>query len=417
NLTLVAPNAGGVRVQSATVERVAPRRVFTQALEANALRTLSLGAANAFRPGVSAPSDLGAQVALLNLGFSIAGDGVWGPQSQAALNAFRRQRGLPSNGQGPNAADGAALFAAYQEAVGEVEAVRVEQRAASILQMGRAAPLAEDGIRGPATRRAVDRATTRPPSGLGLQLALRALGYTLAIDGAVGPETRGQLVRFRADYGVDTTGPASSVDARALFAALQDRFRLDAARDLEVHHNFFGRDGRVARGIRLSTLRRVDAQFREAHGRTEGGAFSRHYTVEELFGTGADSRPSLDSLGRFGVHSELLALLDRATDIYRGRGDPDATLHRRGGKEILSIDRGYPSNRHMHGWAVDIGDHGGMSLRDRQELVEVFLRAGATSIGVYSWGVHADVDPRRLYTRWTGSGSSSALSPVGRYWP
>ncbi|MEO0814086.1 MAG: hypothetical protein AAFY60_14580, partial [Myxococcota bacterium] len=129
-------------------------------------------------------------------------------------------------------------------------------------------------------------------------------------------------------------------------------------------------------------------------------------------------RPSLEQLGRFGVHTELLRLLDRSTDIYREvRNDPNASLHRRGGKEILSIDRGYPSNRHMHGWAVDIGDHGGMSLSDRQELVEVFLRAGSTSIGVYTWGVHADVDPRRLYTRWVGSGSSRALAPLDRYWP
>ncbi|MEM6533403.1 MAG: peptidoglycan-binding protein [Myxococcota bacterium] len=417
---LPAPTASGVRRQADLISAARPAtaaQVFDQALEQNARRTLALGSTQTFVPGESTPSNLGAQVALLNVGFNITGDGVWGPRSQAALDSFRRQRGLPLTGRGPNRADGTALYAAYQESVAATEAVRIDQRAASILRMGRAAPIAEDGVRGPATRRAVQSAVTRPPAGMGLQLALSALGYELAIDGAVGPETRGQLARFRADYGVNASGNASAADARALFAALQEHYRREAARDLEVHHNFFRADGRVARAVRLSTLRQIDAQFREANGRTEGGLFSRHYTIEELFGTGANSRPSLNRLGRLGVHGEMLRMLDRATDEYREiTGNPNATLNRRGGKEILSTDRGYPSNRHRDGWAVDIGDHGGMNLADRRELVEAFLRAGATSVGVYPWGVHADVDPRRMHTTWADGVSNASLSPVGRYW-
>lgn len=421
-LTLAPPSSTGVSVQggnpalaAAAAQDAASLR---ESLAANARRTLGLGSGMRFVVGESTPTAIGTQVALANLGYAVAVDGVWGPGSQRALDAFRREHGL-SPGSGPQVSDAPALIDAYEAAVERRERVRVSQRAASTLRMGRRGPLTLDGIMGPATERAIGEARDRAPPTLGLQLALHALGYEVGVDGQLGPQTRAALQRFRDDTGLEGTGGAATVaDARALFDALEARYLEDSAGNLEVHHNFFGVEGRVATGVRLETLRELDAQFRSLHQRQDGGLLSRHYTVDELFGTGANSRPSLESLGRFGAHTELLRLLDRATDVYRDvREDPEATLHAVGNKEILSVDRGYPSRRHMDGWAVDVGEHGGMSAADRHELVEVFLRAGATSIGVYGWGVHADVDPSKLYSRWTGSGASGAsLSLLADYW-
>ena len=66
-MALAAPAQSGVQARSAQLaptEVVGAQAVFAQALVDNARRTFALGSTRQFSPGETAPSDLGAQVAI-----------------------------------------------------------------------------------------------------------------------------------------------------------------------------------------------------------------------------------------------------------------------------------------------------------------------------------------------------------------
>jgi hypothetical protein len=148
---------------------------------------------------------------------------------------------------------------------------------------------------------------------------------------------------------------------------------------IDINHDYFA-GGRTVALDKLLDLEK-----------TKGLRVSKYYSFDELFGRGARSRPSLEKLGKFGMHGESLRMLDRATAILQ-QTHPGKKF------AILSSDRGYPSARHMEGWAFDVQPPAGVS---RKEMANIFIRAGATAMGHYPSFTHVDTHPGRRWTRWS----------------
>jgi peptidoglycan hydrolase-like protein with peptidoglycan-binding domain len=118
-----------------------------------------------------------------------ATDGVWGPESQAALDRFQQARGLPVTGS-INLATAQALNVAVPRLLPMPEAAAV-------------APAPTAGL----SPRAVRNVPTR----------LRALGfYRGSVDGIWGAGTQSALERFQRGRGIESTGQINPVTAQAL---------------------------------------------------------------------------------------------------------------------------------------------------------------------------------------------------------
>ena len=120
--------------------------------------------------------------------YSGAADGVWGPESQQALDRFQQQRGLAVTG---------AMNLATAQALG--------------VGMPRLLPPAEPAVVPPAAAPLSERAVRI------VQNRLRGLGfYRGAADGIWGAGTQQALERFQRGRGIEATGQINPVTAQAL---------------------------------------------------------------------------------------------------------------------------------------------------------------------------------------------------------
>ncbi|NMJ44251.1 peptidoglycan-binding protein [Roseomonas sp. JC162] len=119
-----------------------------------------------------------------------AADGVWGPESQAALDRFQQARGMPVTGS-INIATAQALGVGMPRLMPPVGAE----------------PAAAPAVAVPLSPRAVRNVQTR----------LRALGfYQMPADGIWGAGTQAALERFQRGRGIEATGQINPVTAQAL---------------------------------------------------------------------------------------------------------------------------------------------------------------------------------------------------------
>lgn len=125
-------------------------------------------------------------------------DGIWGPDSQAALERFQQSRGLQVTGQ-LNPATAATL------GLRPVELVAARQAAPGYAAGADAAPYA--ALSGPLSPAAVRN----------IQARLRALGfYRGPVDGIWGPQTQAAMERFQQGRGLQPSGQINPVTAQAL---------------------------------------------------------------------------------------------------------------------------------------------------------------------------------------------------------
>lgn len=119
-------------------------------------------------------------------------DGVWGPDSQAALQRFQQRNGLQATGQ-----------------LNQVTAMTLGLNTGALLAAGA----------GPATA-AVPEAPPGPLSRLAVQnvqARLRNLGfYRGAVDGLWGPGTQTAIERFQQGHGLQPTGQLNPATAQAM---------------------------------------------------------------------------------------------------------------------------------------------------------------------------------------------------------
>ncbi len=141
---------------------------------------------------LTAPATSAVQERLREAGvYTGAPDGVWGPESQAALDRFQQARGLPVTGS-VNLATAQALGVSMPRLL---PSAMVEPQAA--------APVAA----GPLSPRAVRN----------VQMRLRALGfYQSQADGVWGSGTQTALERFQRGRGLEASGQINPATAQAL---------------------------------------------------------------------------------------------------------------------------------------------------------------------------------------------------------
>lgn len=121
-------------------------------------------------------------------------DGIWGPDSQAALEQFQQRRGLQVTGQ-------------------------LNQATAATLGLGPSELLAAGPTAGPApgTPAAASTETLSPAAVRNVQQRLRTLGfYRGSVDGTWGPGTQSSIERFQQGRGLQSTGQLNPATAQAL---------------------------------------------------------------------------------------------------------------------------------------------------------------------------------------------------------
>jgi peptidoglycan hydrolase-like protein with peptidoglycan-binding domain len=126
--------------------------------------------------------------------YSGRADGVWGPDSQAALERFQQSRGLQVSGQ-------------------------LNQATAATLGLGPSELLAAGPTAGPApgTPAALATEPLSPNAVRNIQRRLRALGfYRGGVDGAWGAGTQSAIERFQQGRGLQATGQVNPATAAAL---------------------------------------------------------------------------------------------------------------------------------------------------------------------------------------------------------
>ncbi|MBR0666989.1 peptidoglycan-binding protein [Roseomonas hellenica] len=118
-------------------------------------------------------------------------DGVWGPDSQAALQRFQQRNGLQATGQ-----------------LNQVTAMTLGLNTGTLLSAGASpAAAAPEAAPGPLSRLAVQN----------LQARLRNLGfYRGAVDGFWGPGTQAAIERFQQGHGLQPTGQLNPATAQAM---------------------------------------------------------------------------------------------------------------------------------------------------------------------------------------------------------
>ncbi|WP_187830362.1 peptidoglycan-binding domain-containing protein [Siccirubricoccus phaeus] len=143
-----------------------------------------------------APAAVSAVQEKLRQAGSYAGrpDGIWGPDSQAALERFQMSRGLQANGQ-------------------------LNQATAATLGLAPSELLAAGPTAGPApgTPAAMAPEPLSPRAVRNVQRRLRALGfYRGPVDGAWGAGTQSAIERFQQGRGLQATGQLNPATAAAL---------------------------------------------------------------------------------------------------------------------------------------------------------------------------------------------------------
>jgi peptidoglycan hydrolase-like protein with peptidoglycan-binding domain len=121
-------------------------------------------------------------------------DGVWGPDSQAALERFQQGRGLQVSGQ-------------------------LNQATAATLGLGPSELLAAGPTAGPASGTPAAMATDplSPAAVRNIQSRLRAMNFSRGpIDGAWGAGTQSAIERFQQGRGLQATGQVNPATAAAL---------------------------------------------------------------------------------------------------------------------------------------------------------------------------------------------------------
>jgi peptidoglycan hydrolase-like protein with peptidoglycan-binding domain len=148
---------------------------------------------------LSPPALMQVQERLRQLGaYTGRADGVWGPDSQAALERFQQSRGLQVTGQ-LNQATAATL------GVNPVELLAARPGPGTAAAGTDAGAMA--AMSGPLSRNAVRN----------VQARLRALGfYRGGVDGMWGAGTQAALERFQQGRGLQATGQINPVTAQAL---------------------------------------------------------------------------------------------------------------------------------------------------------------------------------------------------------
>lgn len=119
-------------------------------------------------------------------------DGVWGPDSQAALQRFQQRNGLQATGQ-----------------LNQVTAMTLGLNPGALLAAGAGPATAAlpDAAPGPLSRLAVQN----------VQARLRNLGfYRGAVDGLWGPGTQAAIERFQQGHGLQPTGQLNPATAQAM---------------------------------------------------------------------------------------------------------------------------------------------------------------------------------------------------------
>jgi peptidoglycan hydrolase-like protein with peptidoglycan-binding domain len=130
-------------------------------------------------------------------------DGVWGPDSQAALERFQQSRGLQVTGQ-----------------LNEATAATLGLRPAELLEASRGGPAAPDrgagAEAGPAAALA-GLGELSPGAVRAVQARLRALGfYRGGVDGIWGPATQAAVQRFQEGRALQPTGQLNPATVQAL---------------------------------------------------------------------------------------------------------------------------------------------------------------------------------------------------------
>ena len=124
-------------------------------------------------------------------------DGVWGPDSQAALDRFQQGRGLQVTGQ-LNQATASTLGLSPAELVAAAPGPASAAAAAPAVPAAAAEPLSPAAVRN-------------------IQARLRSLGfYQESVDGVWGPGTQAALARFQQGRGLQATGQLTPATAAAL---------------------------------------------------------------------------------------------------------------------------------------------------------------------------------------------------------
>lgn len=119
-------------------------------------------------------------------------DGMWGPDSQAALDRFQQARGLQATGS-------------------------VNQATATLLGLDPAALIAVPPERAPRTSTPAAGEPLNATAVRNIQTRLRALGfYRGSADGIWGPSTQAALERFQQGQGLQATGQVNPATAQAL---------------------------------------------------------------------------------------------------------------------------------------------------------------------------------------------------------
>ena len=121
-------------------------------------------------------------------------DGIWGPDSQAALEQFQQRRGLQVTGQ-------------------------LNQATAATLGLGPSELLAAGPTAGPAPGTPAATATEplNPAAVRSVQQRLRALGfYRGSADGVWGAGTQSAIERFQQGRGLQSTGQLNPATAQAM---------------------------------------------------------------------------------------------------------------------------------------------------------------------------------------------------------
>lgn len=124
-------------------------------------------------------------------------DGVWGPDSQAALDRFQQGRGLQVTGQ-LNQATASTLGLSPAELVAAAPGPASAAAAAPAVPATAAEPLSPAAVRN-------------------IQARLRSLGfYQESVDGVWGPGTQAAIERFQQGRGLQATGQLTPATAAAL---------------------------------------------------------------------------------------------------------------------------------------------------------------------------------------------------------
>lgn len=126
--------------------------------------------------------------------YSGRADGIWGPDSQAALEQFQQRRGLQVSGQ-------------------------LNQATAATLGLGPNELLAAGPTAGPppGTPLAGSTEALSPAAVRNVQQQLRTLGfYRGGVDGTWGPGTQSAIERFQQGRGLQSTGQLNPATAQAL---------------------------------------------------------------------------------------------------------------------------------------------------------------------------------------------------------